>query len=219
MRSPSSILLVGRLSASVFAIAAGSTIALSAAAALPRAEAPAAADLAEADNTTDTEVTDKGADSDETNAGLMGASPDGRAEGPSAGPLAPLCRAAWTAPVDAPITDSFRPPDHRYGPGNRGIEYGTEPGQDVLAVADGVVEFAGPVAGRPVIVIDHGAGLRSSYVHLLEGSVGRGLVVGRGQRIAAADTAFHLGARRERRYVDPADLIERRCLVVRLVAT
>lgn len=127
------------------------------------------------------------------------------------------CRRPWLAPVDAPITDPFRPPDHRYGPGNRGIEYGTELGQDVLAVADGVVEFAGPVAGRPVVVIDHGGGLRSSYVHLVERSVGRGLTVERGQRIAAADLAFHLGARLNRRYLDPAELIERRCVVVRLV--
>jgi len=130
---------------------------------------------------------------------------------------APVCDPPWGAPVEAPISDPFRPPDRRYGPGNRGIEYDTAPGQDVLAVADGVVEFAGPVAGRPVVVIDHGAGLRSSYVNLLDGSVGRGLVGGRGQRIASADEAFHLGARRDRRYVDPADLIERRCLVVRLV--
>ncbi len=146
------------------------------------------------------------------------ATPD-RSAPPSAAPLAPVCRPPWGAPVDAPISDPFRPPDHRYGPGNRGIEYGTVPGQDVFAVAGGVVEFAGPVAGVPVVVIDHGAGLRSSYVNLLEGSVGRGLVVGRGQRIAAADVAFHLGARRDGRYLDPADLIERQCLVVRLVPT
>lgn len=142
-----------------------------------------------------------------------------RSASPPAAPLAPVCRPPWDAPVDAPISDPFRPPSRRYGPGNRGIEYATEPGQDVVAVAAGVVEFAGPVAGLPVVVIDHGAGLRSSYVNLLDGSVGRGLVVGRGQRIAAAGEAFHLGARRDGNYVDPAELIERRCEVVRLVAT
>lgn len=129
------------------------------------------------------------------------------------------CRRPWVAPVAAPVTDPFRPPDHPYGPGNRGIEYGTEPGQDVVAVADGVVEFAGPVAGRPVVVVANGGGLRSSYVNLRERLVVRGQLVTRGEPIAVADAAFHLGVRRAGHYLDPARLIERLCLVVRLVAS
>lgn len=129
------------------------------------------------------------------------------------------CQRPWTAPVDAPVTDPFRPPDHRYGPGNRGIEYGTEPGQVVVAVAAGTVEFAGPVAGRPVVVIANGGELRSSYVNLEQRLVNRGETVTRGQRIAIADRRFHLGARRGGQYLDPARLIERLCAVVRLVPT
>ncbi len=218
MRSPSSVGLADLLPAAVLAIAAGGAIAFVPGNPTPMPRTPAAtmAEIAVVAN----DATTSAARTSAADGGLLATGPGGRAERPSASTsAASVCHPPWSAPVDAPVTDPFRPPDRRYGPGNRGIEYGTEPGQHVVAVADGVVEFAGPVAGRPVIVIDHGAGLRSSYVNLLEGFVGRGLVVGRGQRIAAADTAFHLGARRERRYVDPADLIERRCLVVRLVAT
>jgi murein DD-endopeptidase MepM/ murein hydrolase activator NlpD len=127
------------------------------------------------------------------------------------------CRHPWTAPVDAPVVDPFRPPAGPYGPGNRGIEYGTEPGQAVVAIGAGVIGFAGPVAGRPVVVVDHGAGLRSSYVNLTERSVGRGQQVARGQRIATSDNNFHLGVRRDGRYVDPAPMFDQLCEVIRLV--
>jgi murein DD-endopeptidase MepM/ murein hydrolase activator NlpD len=127
------------------------------------------------------------------------------------------CRRPWVEPVDAAVVDPFRPPDRVYGPGNRGIEYGVEPGQPVVAVDGGVVAFAGPVAGSPVVVIDHGGGLRSSFVHLADRSVGRGEVVSRGRAIGSAGPGFHLGARVGGRYIDPAELVDRRCEVVRLV--
>ena len=128
------------------------------------------------------------------------------------------CPSPWRAPVDAPIRDPFRPPDDPYGPGNRGIEFATEPGQPVVAVDRGLIAFAGPVAGSPVVVVDHGGGLRSSYVRLLESSVAAGVTVTAGERLGLADSGFHLGARTGDRYIDPLELIERRCLVVRLVA-
>ncbi len=127
------------------------------------------------------------------------------------------CRHPWSAPVEAPVTDPFRRPDHRYGPGNRGLEYGTEAGDPVRAVDAGLVTFAGPVGGAPVVVIDHGGGLRSSYVRLVEVAVDRGDPAARGQQIGRADERFHLGARRADTYLDPADLIDHRCAVVRLV--
>ena len=113
--------------------------------------------------------------------------------------------------------DPFRPPSTPYGAGNRGLEYDTQPGQPVRAVADGSVRFAGPVGGAPVVVIDHGGGLVSSYVQLLEGSVTRGQLVDGGDPVATAAAGFHLTARLSGHYVDPAELLERRCVVVRLV--
>ena len=156
--------------------------------------------------------------------------PDGATSGPPSGehwsrppvddsrPAAPNgCRHPWRRPVDAAVTDPYRPPDRRYGPGNRGIEYGTEVGDPVIAVDAGVVVFAGPVAGAPVVVVDHGGGLRSSYVRLVEAEVARGEVVTARQLLARSDQRFHLGARRDGDYLDPADLLERTCAVVRLV--
>lgn len=132
-------------------------------------------------------------------------------------PTSSRCVRPWTAPVDAPVVDPFRPPSTPYGPGNRGLEYGTEPGQLVVAVADGVVRFAGPVGGSPVVVIEHGGGLVSTSVQLLDRSVVRGQLVARGEPVAVAAAGFHLTARLGGRYVDPAGLLERRCVVVRLV--
>lgn len=140
----------------------------------------------------------------------------GRVTASIAAPAA-RCHHPWVAPVDAPVTDPFRAPSGPYGPGNRGIEYGTQPGQDVFAIGGGVVAFAGPVAGRPVVVVDHGAGLRSSYVNLVERTVSRGQQVTRGQRIARADVGFHLGVRQDGQYIDPAPMLGQLCEIVRLV--
>jgi murein DD-endopeptidase MepM/ murein hydrolase activator NlpD len=129
------------------------------------------------------------------------------------------CRSPWGQPVEAPIVDPYRPPSSPFGPGNRGYEYGTEAGQPVFAVADGVVRFAGPVAGAPVVVVDHGAELWSTYTSLTRRLVSRGESVGDGQRIAHADVGFHLTARQNRRYLDPGRLLSRSCDVVRLVAS
>ncbi|MEL7210808.1 MAG: hypothetical protein AAGK32_21650, partial [Actinomycetota bacterium] len=43
------------------------------------------------------------------------------------------CR--WTPPVAAAVVDPFRPPAGPYAPGNRGIEYGVDDGDPVVAVA------------------------------------------------------------------------------------
>ena len=68
--------------------------------------------------------------------------------------------------MDAPVSDPFRSPDDPYGPGNRGIEYDTEPGDVVRAAAAGIVVFAGPVAGELHVTVDHGGGVVSSYSFL-----------------------------------------------------
>ncbi len=40
----------------------------------------------------------------------------------------------YVPPVDAPVVDGFRPPATPFGAGNRGLEYGTDPGTPVAAV-------------------------------------------------------------------------------------
>jgi murein DD-endopeptidase MepM/ murein hydrolase activator NlpD len=56
----------------------------------------------------------------------------------------------------------FDPPDSHYGRGHRGIDVPALVGAEVLAVAPGVVTFAGTVAGTGVVTVDHGDE-RSTY--------------------------------------------------------
>src|SRR5436190_15456090 len=71
--------------------------------------------------------------------------PTAAAAAGGAGPLRP--------PVDAPVTEPFRAPATPYGPGHRGIEYGTAPGAVVRAPGPGVVAFAGVVASRRFVAV------------------------------------------------------------------
>ena len=58
-------------------------------------------------------------------------------------------------PVAGPVVDPFRPPSQPWLRGNRGIEFDTEPGSTAIASADGVVTFAGVVAGEFHVTIRH----------------------------------------------------------------
>jgi murein DD-endopeptidase MepM/ murein hydrolase activator NlpD len=123
----------------------------------------------------------------------------------------------WRPPVTARVTDPFREPACRWCPGNRGLEYGTRPGDAVRAVAAGHVTFSGTVAGRSYVVIQHGHGLRATYGNLDDRAFGVGDAVAAGALIGHTAGAFHFGVRDGERYVDPAPLIGRVVGVVRLV--
>lgn len=120
---------------------------------------------------------------------------------------------AWSWPLAGPrLMRPFSQPPHRYGPGHRGIDLlGTE--GTVRAPADGVVAFAGVVVDRPVLTIEHGGGLVSSFepvtTTLRPGTgVARGEPVG---QIAAgghgSPGVLHLGARVDGEYVNPLLLL------------
>lgn len=136
---------------------------------------------------------------------------------PEPGSSSVVADGPWQPPVDAPIVDYFRPPAHRYGPGNRGLEYATGRGQRVGAVAAGTVVFAGQVGGRLFVVVAHSPDLRSTYAYLDRIVVTKGESVTPGQRLADAAPGFHLTARHHGRYIDPLPLFGWRYRV-RLVA-
>ena len=84
------------------------------------------------------------------------------------GPV-PAARAAWWQPTPAPardgtwpllprprVVEGFDPPAVRWGPGHRGVDLAGSPGAPVRAALPGRVSFAGSVAGRDVVVVDHG---------------------------------------------------------------
>jgi murein DD-endopeptidase MepM/ murein hydrolase activator NlpD len=135
----------------------------------------------------------------------------------TAAPEAPPPRIAlWSAPLaDLLVGRPFEEPPHAYGPGHRGVDLHGSAGTPVLAAGDGVVAFAGMVAGRPVVSIDHPNGLRTTY-EPVDPSVGAGQAVARGSPIGvlatghagcAAEACLHWGLRRGDVYLDPLALL------------
>jgi murein DD-endopeptidase MepM/ murein hydrolase activator NlpD len=115
----------------------------------------------------------------------------------------------WRPPVAAPVTDPFRHPACRWCAGNRGIEYGTEPGVEVRAVAAGRVTFAGRVAGTGYLVIRHRDGRRATYGGLSAWRFGRGDLVLSGMIVGTSAGPLHFGLRDHDRYIDPSPWIGR----------
>ena len=113
----------------------------------------------------------------------------------------------WLAPVDAPVVDEFRAPASRFSAGNRGLEYGLGGETDIRAVDGGRVSFAGRVGSELFVTIDHGDGLRSTLAYLDSIQVVRGQFVSVGAVVATAGPGFHLTARLDGVYIDPAMLI------------
>lgn len=114
----------------------------------------------------------------------------------------------YEPPVVAEVFDPFRPPAHIGAPGNRGLEYANSQGLIVAAAASGSVSFAGPVAGRNVITIEHADGVRTTYSGLSEFWVRSGDYSNQGSAIAVATTGFHFGARIRDHYLDPQVLLD-----------
>lgn len=112
----------------------------------------------------------------------------------------------YSPPVDAPVTDPFRPPPQPWLPGNRGVEYATVPGTLVQAAARGEVTFAGAVGGDLHVTVAHPDGVRTSYSFLAEVRVVAGQRVEGRQVVGIAGSRLHVGARRGDVYIDPESL-------------
>lgn len=125
----------------------------------------------------------------------------------------------YIPPVDAPISDPFRPPSTRYGAGNRGLEYATVPGTAVRASGDGTVVFAGTIAGSLYVTLDHADGLRTSYSYLATIEVVTGQHLRQGAGIGTTGSRFHFGVRSGETYLDPVLLFAGGPMVVELLPT
>jgi murein DD-endopeptidase MepM/ murein hydrolase activator NlpD len=115
---------------------------------------------------------------------------------------------AYAPPVDAPVADPFRAPEHPYGPGNRGLEYDTRGGEVVRAAAAGEVTFAGLVAGGRYVTVLHADRLRTTYGRLEAMEVDVGAPVDAGEAVGRAGPAFIWTARLGDAYLDPAVLLD-----------
>ena len=119
----------------------------------------------------------------------------------------------WAAPLTgAPsVTRGFDVSAGPYAAGHRGVDLAGAPGAPVLAAGDGVVVFAGMVAGRPVVSVDHAGGLRTTY-EPVQPAVAAGQPVARGQPLGVllpghadcpVEACLHWGLRRGEVYLDP----------------
>jgi murein DD-endopeptidase MepM/ murein hydrolase activator NlpD len=124
--------------------------------------------------------------------------------------------AAYAAPVPKPlhVRRAFAPPATPYGPGHLGVDLRATAGQVVRAAGGGVVQFAGSVAGRGVVVVLHADGVRTEYepvrpVVRAGTRVRRGAPIGilRGRHAGCAASCLHWGARLGERYIDPLALL------------
>jgi murein DD-endopeptidase MepM/ murein hydrolase activator NlpD len=153
----------------------------------------------------------------------IGTAPVSAAVGPSAFSTTPVAAAAsgpgWRWPLAGTpvVATPFRPPATRYGAGHRGVDLTADPGTPVLAAGDGVVGFAGMLAGRGVVTVVHGA-LRTTY-EPVEPGVSVGQVVRAGDALGTlaaghtgcpvATACLHWGLRRGEDYLDPLSLLRR----------
>lgn len=130
---------------------------------------------------------------------------------PTRSTAALLAAVLWAWPVAAPhpIARPYLAPATPYAAGHRGIDIRSAPDAEVRAPADGVVHFAGVVVDRPVLSIDHGGGVLSSY-EPVETVLRKGDAVRRGQVIGtlraghcASGACLHFGVRLDGEYVSP----------------
>ena len=133
----------------------------------------------------------------------------------------------WDWPMKyARLSLGFDRPPQNWLPGHRGVDLVGKSGDRVLAAGNGVVTFAGTVAGKGVVVIKHGS-LRTTYepvsaLVLVGSKVRVGELIGRlapGQSHCATPTTvscLHWGLLRGEKYLNPLVLVKKR---VRLLPT
>ncbi|HEY0950188.1 M23 family metallopeptidase [Nocardioides sp.] len=104
------------------------------------------------------------------------------AGGASAAPAAPADPVGvWPLVPQPEVVDGFDPPADPWGRGHRGVDLLGSPGQSVRAALPGRITWAGVLAGRGVVVVDHGT-TRTTY-EPVDPSLAVGTVVAAGDRI------------------------------------
>jgi len=127
---------------------------------------------------------------------------------------------AWAWPVQpAVLSNAYAAPPTPYAAGHRGIDLavasGTGAAVPVTAPARATVKFVGTVVDRPVLTLDHGDGILSSYEPLAS-ELALGTELAPGQLLGhvadgghCADTCLHVGVRLDGEYVSPLLFFDR----------
>lgn len=129
------------------------------------------------------------------------------------------CLVAYSNPVTGQphatqVLRAFDPPAKPWLAGHRGVDLAADPGARIYAAEDGVVAFAGLVAGTPVVSIDHADGIRTTYQPVYAwvspgDSVTEGQVVGILGQPIGEDIGLHWGARTDKEtYINPLGLLD-----------
>jgi murein DD-endopeptidase MepM/ murein hydrolase activator NlpD len=127
----------------------------------------------------------------------------------------------WQLPFAQPhrLVRQYLQPTSDYSAGHRGVDFAAQPGDLVMAPADGTVSFANFLVNRPVIAIKHGSGLVTELEPACA-DVEVGDAVMRGQRIGKAcnggsdyanhcanEFCLHFSLRLNGKYLSPLALI------------
>ena len=147
--------------------------------------------------------------------GCLGAGAAPGRTGSIAGQPADAAIGRYQAPIEPLVVlHRFNPPAQRFGAGTVGVDLTAADGAGVVAAGGGTVVFAGPVAGRGVVVIAHADGIRTEYEpvrpRVVVGQVvsaGTTLGLISGHHAGCAATCLHWGARRGAAYIDPLSLL------------
>lgn len=127
----------------------------------------------------------------------------------------------WDWPMNpARLSSGFDRPSQNWLPGHRGVDLVGRNGDKVFAAGNGVVTFAGLVAGKGVVVIKHGA-IRTTYEPVtssvtLGTRVRVGDVIGTlspGESHCATQSTvscLHWGLLRGENYLNPLSLVQKR---------
>lgn len=125
-------------------------------------------------------------------------------------------RGVWPLQPRPPVVRGFDPPSSLWGAGHRGVDLLGRVGEPVHTALAGRITFAGSLAGRGVVVVEHG-GRRTTY-EPVAAAVKVGQSVSRGQVIGTLELAqshcfpracLHWGLIRDRGdvYLDPLVLV------------
>lgn len=134
---------------------------------------------------------------------------------------------AWVDPTTAAssatrVTRPAEIPLRNWQPGHRGVDLAAEPGDTVYASGNGIVHFAGTVAGTPVVSLQHPEGFRTTY-QPVRTALKKGAVVAEGDALGTLvytspgaphrHDGLHWGALKagpggEKSYFDPLTLLD-----------